>query len=320
MVVFVDGSPTYLSQRMFLLQTRIAGTLSLVLTASPSEIAKRFQQVEQVSEVRLLPLPYQVVENIRQAGTGRGQTGFSSDSNPFSWEQNSDHPFGKVGNTIFVGCSRAKKQPTSFIKQPVPQSVKSGSKSSDPTLASTLREVKYYASYWLGLVAYEQGNSVSAEDYLLERTLKAHGGIGPFTPGAVYNLARLYERDGQIAKALQFYRADLQSAGGWGNALRAHWLESLHPELAKSSPSPHPEASSDSQPQGAATEPPQPASASQGSTPAAGSQAPAPASQTPETPPATSGQQKPEEPAAPPPQAPSPADSAPAASEAGSSG
>jgi hypothetical protein len=318
-VVFVDGSPTYLSQRMFLLQTRIAGTLSLVLTASPSEIANRFQKVEQVSEVRLLPLPYQVIENSRQLGPARTNW-LLQHLQPFLLGTEFGSPLWKGRQYHFRGLFEGEETANLFYQAARAPERQLREQKLEPALANTLREVKYYASYWLGLVAYEQGNSVSAEDYLLERTLKAYGGIGPFTPGAVYNLARLYERDGQIAKALQFYRADLQSAGGWGNALRAHWLESLHPDLAKSPRSPRPEASTESQPQGEVTQPPQPISAGQGSTPAADSQAPAPVGETPAMPPATPGQQKPEEPAAQSPQPASSSDSAPAVSEAGSSG
>jgi len=92
--------------------------------------------------------------------------------------------------------------------------------------AAVFRLAKQYATYWLGLVAFEQHNYASARDYLLARTLEATS-RGPWTAGAKYNLGRVYEAEKQYAKAIQQYRGNTEAVDSFGNRLRARWLESL---------------------------------------------------------------------------------------------
>jgi len=85
-------------------------------------------------------------------------------------------------------------------------------------------QAKQDASYWLGLMALEQKNYASAIDYLATRTLAAFPGT-PWTPGAKYNLARVFEAQGQPLKAAQLYRENADAPQGYGDVLRARWLE-----------------------------------------------------------------------------------------------
>ncbi len=87
-------------------------------------------------------------------------------------------------------------------------------------------EAKQNASYWLGLIALEQKNYSSAIDYLATRTLAAFPGT-PWTPGAKYNLGRVFEAQGQALKAAQLYRENAEAPQGYGDLLRARWLERL---------------------------------------------------------------------------------------------
>jgi tetratricopeptide (TPR) repeat protein len=87
---------------------------------------------------------------------------------------------------------------------------------------------KIDASYWLGLIAYEQENYPSAIDYFRKRTLEVTPN-GPRTAGAHYNLARSYEALGQTQKAVEEYEAGVFSLADYGNALRARWLNELRP-------------------------------------------------------------------------------------------
>jgi len=89
-----------------------------------------------------------------------------------------------------------------------------------------LRMAKQFATYWLGVLAYEQRNYPSARDYLLARTLEAYP-RSPWTAGAKYNLGRVYEAEKQYAKAIQQYRGNSEALDEFGNRLRARWLEQL---------------------------------------------------------------------------------------------
>jgi TolA-binding protein len=82
---------------------------------------------------------------------------------------------------------------------------------------------KLDASYWLGLIAFEQGSYASAVDYFYERTINFLPG-NPLTHGALYNLARTFEAQGQREKAIELYQKDTESPGHYGNLLRGKWL------------------------------------------------------------------------------------------------
>jgi hypothetical protein len=97
---------------------------------------------------------------------------------------------------------------------------------SQQPLVAQLRLTKQFATYWLGLLAYEQRNYPSARDYLATRTLEATA-AGPWTAGAKYNLGRVYEMEKLYAKAISQYRGNSAAVDGAGNRLRARWLESL---------------------------------------------------------------------------------------------
>jgi hypothetical protein len=100
-----------------------------------------------------------------------------------------------------------------------------------------LRLAKQCATYWLGLLAYEQRNYPSARDYLLARTVEAVP-RSPWLPGARYNLGRVYEEEKQYAKAIQQYRNNTEAIDAYGNRIRARWLETLvkPADLAKTVP------------------------------------------------------------------------------------
>jgi hypothetical protein len=101
-------------------------------------------------------------------------------------------------------------------------------------LACTL--AKMDASYWLGLIAAERGNTDAAIDWLAVRTLEAFPD-GRWTPGAKHNLGRVYESAGQIDKAVATYRSTADSPPQHADLLRAKWLR---PEPVESDQKPAP--------------------------------------------------------------------------------
>jgi tetratricopeptide (TPR) repeat protein len=100
-----------------------------------------------------------------------------------------------------------------------------------------VRRIKQNASYWLGLIAYEDGQYEAAINFFDQLTLQASPD-GPWTNGARYNLARANEVVAQqtgatdkIERAIELYRAG-QSPQRHGNLVRAKRLEA---ELARQS-------------------------------------------------------------------------------------
>lgn len=95
---------------------------------------------------------------------------------------------------------------------------------------AVVNRIKQNASYWLGLIAYEDGQYNAARHFFDELTLQASPD-GPWTTGARYNLARTHEtlarQNGtkeNCDRAIELYRAD-QSPQRRGSLIRAKRLD-----------------------------------------------------------------------------------------------
>ncbi len=90
-------------------------------------------------------------------------------------------------------------------------------------------QAKQDATYWLGLIAYQQANYQTAFDYFFSRTLEAFPG-SRWDHGARYNLARTLEASGEHEKAIEYYVSNTASPAYHGHLLRARWLQSQQPD------------------------------------------------------------------------------------------
>lgn len=92
--------------------------------------------------------------------------------------------------------------------------------------SETLTEMKILATYWSGVLAAQQGDYASAIDFLNRRLLQMFPRTR-FSGGALYNLGRVYEAQGQADRAIRFYLADLETQSAQGNLMRAALLAEL---------------------------------------------------------------------------------------------
>ncbi len=88
--------------------------------------------------------------------------------------------------------------------------------------AQAMLRRKQDATYWLGLISFDEKQFATAEEYFKTLTLEIWP-HGPWTDGARYNLARTYEASGKTGEALSLYDSD-DSPQRHGNRLRARWL------------------------------------------------------------------------------------------------
>jgi hypothetical protein len=96
-----------------------------------------------------------------------------------------------------------------------------------------MREAKQSATYWLGLVFFDQKDYPNSIDFLANRALGAEH-ESPWNDAARYNLARAYEAAGEDPKSIELYEADKNSPQSHGNQLRGRWLkEKAAPAEAK---------------------------------------------------------------------------------------
>jgi len=100
--------------------------------------------------------------------------------------------------------------------------------------AGAMLRRKQDATYWLGLISFDEHEYETAEGYFKKLTLevwKKEKG-GPWGDGARYNLARTYEAAGRTDDAIKLYETD-DSPQRHGNHLRARWLREATPVASK---------------------------------------------------------------------------------------
>jgi tetratricopeptide (TPR) repeat protein len=90
--------------------------------------------------------------------------------------------------------------------------------------AAAMLRRKQDATYWLGLISFDEHEYETAEEYFKNLTLDVWPHGGPWNDGARYNLARSYEAAGRLGDAIKLYAAD-DSPQRHGNHLRARWLQ-----------------------------------------------------------------------------------------------
>jgi hypothetical protein len=270
-VVLVDISPWWLSQRMRLVESRLAGQDRMVLYTSPAASAERWKACKGVADVRPWPVAFDTVfqrmllgpdVSTWQLGTMAPFVARPATRSPSAPQTTEDRPapmFWEMNPDVAAQQTRARRSSTEerdehvassplkagrmlhlcgqFLGQPSATGYYQMVRLSDRQLAelsegqgeqqvAVLRLAKLCATYWLGLLAFEQRNYASARDYLLARTLETTP-RSPWYSGAKYNLGRVYEAEKQYAKAIQQYRGNTEAVDSFGNRLRARWLETL---------------------------------------------------------------------------------------------
>ncbi len=244
----IDVSPAYLAQRMAMLESKMAGRYQVVLTAKPSAQAERIKRCALIGNVLPWSLPYQIALSEQQPGSERSLQ-VQIQLMPFMLSLGVTRPLWRARQYHFKGILTGKPSATSYYQMArLPDRELQGDQI-PRDMKGMLRVVKMFASYWLGVVALEQGNAASAIDYLKTRTIEAFPD-GIWTHAATYRLGRAYELAGQPEKAIEVYRGDKQSLAYQGNVLRAKWLEQVVlGRPAKSAPKPTEQGRTQEKPQ-----------------------------------------------------------------------
>jgi hypothetical protein len=258
-VAFVEGSPRSLSRRMALVESRLTGKRKIVLTSPGNALAQRVKKIPHVGAVRLWTWPFEIAlwqSKLDDAALR------AANREMFLFQALPTVVYGRSGEAIADerGLPIFQPQPTLMTARTLDFKGKydgeGGAKSfylkARPTDANidrfhlpgevlkqvrqedvskieagqilVMRRAKQNASYWLGLVHYEQQNYPEAIDFFSNRTIKATPG-GPWSAGARYNLARSYEAMGENAKAIALLESDKESPQSHGNQLRARRLK-----------------------------------------------------------------------------------------------
>jgi len=217
--VWIEGSPAYLSRRMAILHKELVSEAKLVIAGKPSTWAEAVQGLPHVKEVKLWPLPQETfahAETIPQEARQLAISEFTTmiaqptlwKARVLQWRKEYD-----TRETNSVAMFFAAMPTDEAIKTQFP----------DPSVQALMLRSKQNATYWLGLLQVGRGKPQDAVQFFDRLTLQQWPD-GPWTSGARYNLARVYEEIGEPVKAAALYAADV-SPQFHGNRLRGKWLE-----------------------------------------------------------------------------------------------
>lgn len=216
-VALVEASPGYLSRGMKLVESHLSGNERVVLSTSPSKSIVELKKLKHVGDAQLWMMPYEVLAARRTRSAEDQQNAFRE---MVVFIGNSPLYGGRVRQFKgdYNGEKGAKRH---FLESRVVQNQVPLDRL-PPEQQEVVQQLKQAASFWLGMIAYDEQDYIPAVDYFRERVLIASPD-GPWTAGARYNLGRTYEALGEIEKAVAQYQLD-KSPQSTGNRLRARRL------------------------------------------------------------------------------------------------
>ena len=233
----VVAEPLALSWRAGELETQLRGENALVLQANTEELAAEFSKLD-AGAVKLWAQPFDFYRRRLKLGP-RTRSALAIDFRPFAWrpllwqartlhfrglfetEEEAREKAERKEDALYEAVNDHRSAAQRYSNRKV--------RPSDSRLAEVPREkrlvyqrAKVDATYWLGLLKYEQGAYKSSRQWLEYATLSkpeaAHR-----SDGVVYNRARALEALQELAAAADLLAADT-SLQQHGNRLRARQL------------------------------------------------------------------------------------------------
>ncbi len=234
MTVEVVADPFDLSRRAAAIESKLSGDDRLALTVRPSALAEKLKKVPGVADVEIWDVPFRIIrDQLRVPIETRRQ--MATEFEPFAWRPT----LWKARVLAFQGRKTGDADaPNANLEEIVNDQAEAIGLYTSPRVRPPDRVLdaltsepkkkvysaaKNAASYWVGLLLFDQGKFDLAEGWFGDPRLAAEAG-DYWAPGTRYNLARTYEAEGKNAEAIKLYEAD-DSPQRDGNRLRARWLK-----------------------------------------------------------------------------------------------
>jgi tetratricopeptide (TPR) repeat protein len=236
-VASVEASPEALSRRMALVESRLSGAHKLTLSSPGSALVARLRQVAHVSDAGLWLVPFEVwrwqarLSEEEAKAAARDMYVFQAvpsllTGRSLYFKGTLDGEKGAKVNLLQARPSQTMIDNWTLPKD-LAQKVKEEARSKVEAMQMVvMQQAKQDSTLWLGLIAYEQKDYKTAAEFLDRFTLQATPKPkGRWAQGARYNLARVYEAQGNLPGAIELYESDAQSPQSDGNRLRARQLK-----------------------------------------------------------------------------------------------
>lgn len=232
---WVVADPLQMSRRAHLLEEALQGEAFVRLSVDVQGVASQLAEHPQIADVKLWPGPFTAIIDRRTVGKSTRQQAALAfapfASHPLLWKARALHfqgykppPVSQRGSALATprdGHRDATRAYQDKELRPRDEQLRE----MEPTRRMIDVAAKQHASYWLGLLLYDQQSYEVAIRWLDDRTLEAYP-TGPWRHGARYNLARAHEAVGRKEQAVELLKAESDDAPQrHGNLLRARRLE-----------------------------------------------------------------------------------------------
>lgn len=227
-IASIVASPFELSKRARQLESKLTGDNHLVLSVAPSKLAESLKSVPGPVSIQLWSRPFRTLRDQLTLGKNertREALAFEPFAKrPLLWKARMRHlqgrqAQGRSDDDTLDDHREASQLYTSNEVRPTDTKL---ARISDLDERRVDTAAKQDATYWVGLLAYDDGKYAVSVDWL-ERVDSSDEASG-WTAGKLYNLARAWEAQGQINRAAKLLEKDT-SPQRHGNLLRARQLE-----------------------------------------------------------------------------------------------
>jgi hypothetical protein len=227
---YIVADPFDLSWRSRLLESKLAGDDNLVLTSAPSHVAEQLKDVPGISAVKLWDVPFRTLRDQLNLGiTARHREALAFEPfahRPGLWKARVLHFQGRKAEAEKGSLDEATDDHRDAAALYTSKNVRPTDRQIQRTSSSEKRRVdttaKLGATYWIGLMSYDDGKYDVAADWLGRPELAADD--SPWAAGARYNLARAQEARSNFAEAAKLLDED-KSPQQHGNQVRARRLK-----------------------------------------------------------------------------------------------
>lgn len=234
-VPLIVADPFALSWRAAQVEGQLSGEDSLAITVDADVEAEKLAELNSLKPAMLWGYPFKTIE--RQLTRGeKARNAAAIEFRPFAWrpklwKARVLHMRGKLeteaearskNDALYDAVNDHRSAGQLYMardvrpKETILQQV-------SPEKQRIYSQVKVDATYWLGVLQYDLGNPKSSIRWLEEKTLSNE--LADVWDHAVrYNLARAYEAQGDIDRAVELFSKDT-SLQSHGNQLRAQGLK-----------------------------------------------------------------------------------------------
>jgi hypothetical protein len=227
---YIVADPFDLTWRARLLESKLAGEDNLVLTSAPSEIAVQLKEIPGLAAVKLWDVPFRTLrDQLNLSKTPRYSEAVAFEPfahRPGLWKARVLHFQGRHAEAEKGSLDEATDDHRDAAALYTSKQVRPTDRQIERTGSSEKRRVdstaKLDATYWIGLMSYDDGKFDVAADWLGRPELTADDSL--WASGARYNLARAQEARSNFADAAKLLEED-KSPQQHGNRIRARRLK-----------------------------------------------------------------------------------------------